>query len=393
MSQFSLFTQSDSDSTLSQRVIPILVKVVLSVLMLLTAFWAGLIFWVHLNDHPILRGLAVAMWASISTVTLYFVISQHRLWQRWLAGYGIFWLLVAAWFAWLPAKQDRPWMAEVSQILSYQQDAEDPNLVTIYNVRDFDWVRKSDAQELIQPTQPYYYKAVDKGGQDVVLNERWRERTVDISKLSGIDIINSYWMGEQIAHTLLSFRFEDDRPLSFSIEIRKEQDESFSVFGGFVKQFEMAVVASEERDIVYTRSNVRGEQVYMFPLQGLSREQVQALFWAYLQQGEALQQEAKWYNTLLRNCTTVIFDMLRQIDDKVFPWDYRVLMSGYVPNYLYDQGVLPDQADWDISQWYVKAHINPKVADFSYEDNQDLEAFSKQIREGLPRPSLNQITH
>lgn len=386
-------TLSTHSSSSAKKAAIIIAKGLFSLVLLIAALWAGLIFWVHLVDYPILRSIAITLIVAFSLVTLKSSLSQNLHWQRWLAGFVLSWMLLAAWFAWLPPKQDRPWMLEVGQVLQFTQSQSNPNLITLHNVRNFDWERATGAEKLVQPTQPYYYKAVEKGGQDVVVKERWSERTVDLSKLSGVDIINSYWMGEQIGHTLLSFRFEDERPLSFSIEIRKEEDESFSAFGGFVKQFEMAVVASEERDIVYTRSNVRGEQVYMFPIQGLSQPQVQQLFRAYLQQAEQLQQAPKWYNTLIRNCTTVIFDMVRAIDATDFPWDYRILMSGYVPDYLYDQGLLPEQLNgkahqWDIKQWYINAHINPKVANFSFEDNQNPDAYPEKVRQGLPQPKL-----
>ncbi|SJM71589.1 Lnb N-terminal periplasmic domain-containing protein [Psychrobacter piechaudii] len=389
----TLPSSSTASPGAAKKAAVITAKILFSLTLLIASLWAGLIFWVHLADYPILRGITLVLIAVLSLITLISSLTQSLYWQRWLAGFVSLAALLAIWFAWLPPKQDRPWMPEVSQVLQFTQSQSNPNLITFHNVRDFDWERAPGAEKLVQPTQPYYYKAVEKGGQDVVVNERWSERTVDLSKLSGVDIINSYWMGEQIGHTLLSFRFEDERPLSFSIEIRKEEDESFSAFGGFVKQFEMVVVASEERDIVYTRSNVRGEQVYMFPIQGLSQAQVQQLFRAYLEQANQLQQAPKWYNTLIRNCTTVIFDMARAIDATDFPWDYRILMSGYVPNYLYDQGLLPEQLDgkahqWDMEQWYIHAHINPKVANFSFEDNQDPEAYPEKVRQGLPQPKL-----
>ena len=377
----------------AKKVGVIAARILFVLVLLIAALWAGLILWVHLIDYPFFRGVVITLITLFSLVILKSSLSQSSYWQGWLVGFISLWLLLAAWFIWLPPKEDRPWMAEVSQVLQFTQSPSNPNLITLHNVRNFDWARAPGSEKLVQPTEPYYFKAVEKGGQDVVVNERWSERTVDLSKLSGVDIINSYWMGEQIGHTLLSFRFEDERPLSFSIEIRKEEDESFSAFGGFVKQFEMAVVASEERDIVYTRSNVRGEQVYMFPIQGLSQQQVQQLFRAYLEQAKQLQQAPKWYNTLIRNCTTVIFDMARAIDSADFPWDYRILMSGYVPNYLYDQGLLPEQLNdkahqWDMEQWYINAHVNPKVADFSFEDNKDPEAYPQKVRQGLPQPKL-----
>lgn len=385
--------QDSSKRNKPHKVLGIIVKVVFSLIIGLAALWAGLVLWVHLADYSILRGFIVTIIAVLTANTVKVSLNQSQHWKKWLAGFVVLWLLLAAWFAWLPPKQDRPWKAEVSQVLRFTQSQSNPNLITLHNVRNFDWVRARGSEDLVQPTEPYYYKAVDKSGQDVVAEERWSERTINLDKLSGVDIINSYWMGEQIGHTLLSFRFEDERPLSFSIEIRKEEDESFSAFGGFVKQFEMAVVASEERDIVYTRSNVRGEQVYMFPIKGLTKQQVQQFLMAYLQQAKELQQSPKWYNTLIRNCTTVIFDMLREIDVEDFPWDYRILLSGYVPNYLNGENVLAQQIkgkphNWDMDEWYVNAHVNPKVADFDFADNQDPDAYSQKVRQGLPQPVL-----
>ncbi len=82
----------------------------------------------------------------------------------------------------------------------------------------------------------------------------------------GANIITSYWMGPKIAHTLSSaFDFAHSAPLTFSIEIRKEKNEDFSAIGGFFCKFEVSLIAADEKDIIYTRSNIRGEQVYFFP--------------------------------------------------------------------------------------------------------------------------------
>ncbi|MUG32749.1 Lnb N-terminal periplasmic domain-containing protein [Psychrobacter sanguinis] len=366
-----------------------LIKAGVTLAVLLAALWAGLVLWIHLVPLGGLRVIILLVLGVGVGLTLKSYWQQALHWQKQLALLWTLWLMLLMWFVWLPPKQDRHWMPEVSQVLQFTQDPQNPNLITLHNVRNFDWVRSTGTQPLSQPEAPYYYKVASDDTKEVVATERWSERTVDLDKLSGVDIVNSYWMGEQIAHTLLSFRFEDERPLSFSIEIRKEESESFSAFGGFVKQFEMAVVAAEERDIIYTRTNVRGEQVYLLPIEGMSKAQMQALFKAYLQQVKQLQQQPIWYNTLIRNCTTVIFDMARAIDGRDFPWDYRILMSGYVPNYLYDQHLLPRQTqNWRIEQWYKAAHINPKVAHFSVENNQSADSYSKQIRQQIPQPAL-----
>lgn len=306
--------------------------------------------------------------------------AHHRLSNRklghakWLtAMYAAVWLTGLGWFFAIEPKQERNWMAEVRQQVAYERDAINPDLITLTHVRNFDWYTDKDA------------------------TERWETRTVDLSKLSGVDVTNSYWMGPLIAHTLVSFRFEDDRPLAFSFEIRKEENESFSALAGFFRRYELSLIAAEERDIIYTRSNVRGEQVYLFPVSNLQQHEVKSLFESYLSAADELNAAPAWYNTLLSNCTNIIFYMARIVSGDRLPWDYRIWVSGWLPNYLYDVGMLyanpkQDGQRWSMDTWYERTHINPKVRGFNNQidvaSGMNGRAFSQQIRQGIPMPAL-----
>lgn len=252
------------------------------------------------------------------------------------------------WYFNIPALQNRHWSPEVARLISVEQKE---NLFTIHNVRNFDWY----------PNGQY--------------KERWETRTYDLNQITGVNIITSYWMGPQIAHTLVSFNFANQRPLVFSIEIRKEKNERFSALGGFFRQFELSLIAADEKDILYTRSNIRHEDVYFFPIK-LPKHLTQELFLQYIDTAKDLAHHPRWYNTLTSNCTTMVFDMVQTINQESLPKDYRILLSGYIPNYLYDRGVLSHK--WKIQQWYQKAYINPKV-----KQNQSSEEFSKAIRKDL----------
>ena len=108
-----------------------------------------------------------------------------------------------------------------------------------------------------------------------------------------------------------------------------------------------------------------------------------ALFIEYLDKADELQAEAKWYNTLTSNCTTLVFDMIQAINPQRLPKDYRLLASGYLPNYLYDLKAL-DQ-NYSMKEWYQMAHINTRTADFGQRSDQSSEAFSRLIRTGFQR--------
>ena len=293
--------------------------------------------------------------------------------SKWLLGlYGAIWFVGLGWFMSIEPEQDRDWMPEVSERVTYSRDATNPDLVTLTNVRNFDWHTDEEA------------------------TEHWDTRTIDMSKLSGVDVTNSYWMGPLIAHTLVSFRFKDDRPLAFSFEIRKENGESFSALAGFFRRFELSLIAAEERDIIYTRTNARGEQVYLFPVSNLQQHEVKSLFESYLTAADELNAKPAWYNTLMSNCTNIIFYMARIVSGDRLPWDYRIWVSGWLPNYLYDVGMLDanphkDAQPWSMDTWYERTHINSKVRGF---DNQagnsttNSRKFSEQIRQDIPIPPL-----
>lgn len=304
--------------------------------------------------------------------------TNQRSASKWLMGlYGAIWLMGAGWFFSIEPQQERDWMAEVSERVTYERDDTNPDLITLTNVRNFDWHTDTEA------------------------TERWDTRTIDMSKLSGVDVTNSYWMGPLIAHTLVSFRFEDDRPLAFSFEIRKEKGESFSALAGFFRRYELSLIAAEERDIIYTRTNARGEQVYLFPISNLQQHEVKSLFESYLTAADELNAKPAWYNTLTSNCTNIIFYMARIVSGERLPWDYRIWVSGWLPNYLYDVGMLdanPEKTGqpWSMDTWYERTHINSKVKGFNNQINlapgvnsqESHHEFSEQIRQGIPIPPL-----
>ncbi|MBA6243589.1 MULTISPECIES: Lnb N-terminal periplasmic domain-containing protein [Psychrobacter] len=373
-----------------------LVIFLIAVTLLLSALWLLLAIWYQYGVSSVLTWIAtiaiVGILAALlstrywDTVTRILQsdslsnkksISKNKATKLLIGVYGAVWLVGLGWFFSIEPKQDREWMAEVDQRVSYERDATNPDLITLTNIRNFDWQTEEDAIE------------------------HWDTRTIDLSKLSGVDVTNSYWMGPLIAHTLVSFRFEDDRPLAFSFEIRKEDGESFSALAGFFRRYELSLIAAEERDIIYTRSNARGEQVYLFPISNLQQHEVRSLFESYLTAADDLNAKPAWYNTLISNCTNIIFYMARIVSGDRLPWDYRIWVSGWLPNYLYDVGMLdaaPEKNNqpWSMNTWYERTHINPKAKGFDNQVNSQSDIdrdknshkFSQQIRQDIPIPAL-----
>ena len=299
-----------------------------------SSIWLCLAVWIQQPFGKIISIILIALWScfALSILGIYFsraLISKKIDVLLYILAFAI----SLVWYFNIEARQDRIWNPEVAKMLHYERQGD---VIHLHNVRNFDW-----------QTENQY-------------TERWESRHFKLSDIRSANIITSYWMGPEIAHTLVSFDIHDQAPITFSIEIRKEKNESFSAIGGFFRKFELSLIAADEKDIVYTRSHVRGEQVYFFPVT-MQPTMVQKLFVEYLNTADQLAAKPKWYNTLTSNCTTLVFDMIQAVSQQAFPADYRLIASGYLPNYLYDLDVLPAQ-NWDMHNWYQQAHINPKLS-------------------------------
>jgi hypothetical protein len=108
---------------------------------------------------------------------------------------------------------------------------------------------------------------------------------------------------------------------------RKESDESYSSIAGFFKQYELAIVAADERDVVRVRSNVRDEDVRIYRLR-MTPESARRLLREYLEEANELERTPRFYNTLTSNCRTLVFEMVRVIHPGL-PLDVRVILAGY----------------------------------------------------------------
>ena len=324
---------------------------------ILSSIWLCLALWYQQPFGNIFSRVIIAIWVLFALSLIGFYINGHIVSRRTdILLYGFVFACALLWYFSLEARQDRDWNPEVAKQLHYEKQGD---MVTLHNVRNFNWRSNED--------------------YDI----HWESRTVDLNKITGLNVIASYWMGPKIAHTLVSFDFADQEPLVFSIEIRKEKNEEFSAFGGFFRKYELSLIASDEKDLIYTRSNIRDEQVYLFPVKMPVAER-KALFIEYLNKADELHDEAKWYNTLTSNCTTLVFDMVQAINTRQLPKDYRLFASGYLPNYLYDLKAI--NQNYSLKEWYRLAHINPRTEQYAQQKDQSSKYFSKIIRLDIPKP-------
>jgi hypothetical protein len=320
-----------------------------------SSIWFSCAFWVQLALISWLKWLLITVWIGFSAALCVVMCKTHHSSVRYrgVLAYLIVCAIGMMWWQGIKPSNDRVWAAEVAEALDSQQHG---NMVTLEHVRNFDWKTETE------------------------FTPHWETRQYDLSKLATVDVITSYWMGPSIAHVLVSFGFDDGRYVSFSIETRKEKHEEFSLIGGFFRMYELSLVAADERDILYTRSNVRGEKLYLYRV-GLPKKDIQTLFVSYLAEANQLKQQARFYNTLTSNCTTIAFNMAQAVVPTL-PFDYRIMLTGYLPEYLYEQKALDQR--YSFAELKKMAYINPRAIEYAQSSDQSSEAYSKAIRAGIP---------
>jgi len=128
--------------------------------------------------------LAVA-WAVVGLAILLLVRPFGRRLTMFAAAVAV--LLV--WWSTIRPSNDRTWLADVARTPHGELSGE---RLTIHDLRNFDYRSETD------------------------FTERWETRTYDLSGLDRLDFFLSYWGSPKIAHTIVSWAFQDGQHLAVS---------------------------------------------------------------------------------------------------------------------------------------------------------------------------------
>ena len=289
-----------------RRLLRLLRHVGFVLLVLLGSAWTATALVIQLAG--LTRVLALVALATLAGATLIFRFRNRQ--HAWAClAFGV--ALTAGWYQSIHPRDDRDWDFDVAHGVTAEIDSP---VVTLHNVRDFTWTSDSTAEVV------------------------WRDMTVNLDQMTGLDIFTSVWDSPDIAHLIVSFGFEGGQHIAFSVEIRREKGEAFSTIGGFFRQFELVLIAATERDVVKLRTNFRKEDVHLYPIR-LDSARRQKLFLEFLALGNDLAAEPRFYNTITANCTSVVFLLVRSFVPSL-PLDRRIILSGRLPEYLDELGAL-----------------------------------------------------
>jgi Domain of unknown function (DUF4105) len=168
----------------------------------------------------------------------------------------------------------------------------------------------------------------------------WETRRYDLKKLQSVwFIVEPFadWRGP--AHTFLSFGFENDQYIAISVEIRKEKAESFSPLKGMLRQYELAYMIGDERDLIGLRANHRNDDMYLYKI-NTTPEKMRALFLSMLNDANALAKQPEFYNTISNTCASNIVEHIEIIAPGSIPFSYKTFLPAYADDLAYDLGLI-----------------------------------------------------
>ncbi|WP_445157305.1 Lnb N-terminal periplasmic domain-containing protein [Halomonas sp. E14] len=317
----------------------------LQALCLIAMAWGAAALWYRLLLPQPWRKAVLVGWLLLALLLVVLNLQGMRL---ALLGQALLVAGLLIWWFRLRPTHDRPWADDVVHLAT--GEVRQGELI-LPHVRNFRWHTRDDA--------------------DVA----WEKRRYELAKLDSVDLIVSSWGRPGVAHVMVSFGFEGADFVVFSVEVRRLSGERFSEIGGFFRQYEIAIIAADERDAVGLRTHVRGERVSLFRLR-MPRSAMRSLLLAYVEEANDLAASPRFYNTLTANCTTLIFAMARGIGARL-PFDYRLLVTGRLPGYVYKVGGL--WPGFSLPELMRRGRVDERAR----QAERDLH-FSQRIRHDVP---------
>lgn len=311
--------------------------------------WATLALWYRAPGPESVRALAATAFGLLALATLAAPWFNRR--AAALAAFALAFGAVLLWWGTIKPVETANWSPDVARQVTGVVDGD---MLTLTNVRDFDWTSKTD------------------------FTEHWKTETFDLSKLRTLDLFLAYWAGPTMTHVIMSFGFEDGRYLAWSVEVRSRKGGEFSPVADLFKSNPLVIIAADERDVVRLRSNIRGEDVQLYRLR-TPPDAARAILLQYVQESNALAASPQFYNSIATNCTTAVVKLIRAAGSPM-PFDWRLIVNGFLPGFLYDNKAVDTSIPLEELRALSRVSERARAADGSPD-------FSRLIREGVPKPS------
>ena len=230
--------------------------------------------------------------------------------------------------------------------------------ITFRNVRDFFWRTTRDRDEV------------------------WaKEVVVDVEELKDIwFMVDHFHSIHGMAHTYLTFEFNDGTCLSFSFEARRRVKQRYHPWDGLWRNYELYLLVGFERDLTGLRTNARGNKDYMFRAitpPGKDKEMLRRL----AKKANQLIEEPEWYHSFLTTCNTSIVRMVNRVTPGRVPFLWRNFLPGYTPRAALKLGLIEDWGG-------LEGTLERARIDLIAQEWDGVGDYSEMLREYLPTSAI-----
>ena len=286
---------------------------------------------------------------------------MEPLFQILLLGIVIFILLpYAIWFVRVRPRRpqlEAQWNSDCEMITTAEING---SKITFGNVRNFFWRTTRDR------------------------DENWiDDLEIDTEELKDIwFIVDHFHSLHGLAHTYLTFEFNDGTCLSFSFEARRRVKHRYHPWNGLWRNYELYLLVALESDMTGLRTNARGNKDYMFRAI-TPPEKDKHMLLRMAEKANNLAQNPEWYHSLLTTCNTSIVRMVNRVTPGRVPFLWRNFLPGYTPRAALKLGLIEDWGGLEAT--LEKARIDVVAQQWDGKGS-----YSEMLRRHLPASTIQE---
>ncbi len=173
-------------------------------------------------------------------------------------------------------------------------------------------------------------------------------------------VVEPFIFWGKIAHTYLIFELEGGEAFGVSVEARRRRDQRYSPFMALFRSYELIYQWGTARDLLGIRALKRRHTQFLIPLK-LSQEQVGALFGSMVGATNELFRAPRFYNTILANCTTELFDPIAKIDPAFKLSFSSRLLTARIHRLLVERGLVAGRLETQLDVTPHLIDLDPAV--------------------------------
>jgi hypothetical protein len=317
-------------------------------LVAILTLWSTLALWFRLPLPETARMVVAGVFALFGLAIVRGLFGKRP--RRALVIFGLVFAAVFLWWGTIKPPMDGNWEPDNARQVT---GVIDQDILTLTNIREFEWRSEDDFSEI------------------------WTTQNFDLSQITSVDMFMTYWGGPHMAHVMLSFGFVDAPHLVLSVEVRREIGGDFHPIPDFFKTHTRINIASVESDVVGVRANIRGHDAKLYRL-NTSPDLARQIIEEFVRDANSLAAEPQFFNSIFKNCTTAIAEILQAAGVNV-PLSWRIVLNGHLPSLVYAHGLMDTR--FTLDELRERGRINGRAKQAGLG-----AGFSAAIRQGVPDP-------